>query len=547
MTGTSATAPPTSDLRLWLSADVGVQVNPDRTVASWTDRSGNGNTAVPLDTAPTLVANAINGKPALHFNSGDDLDVADSQSIEIVGDVASYAVVLFEDFATFRGLWAKTKGNIPASIDYYLLPATGVPSFLRGNGTVAGGLNADWGATAGTYMVLGFEMAGQTASHYINGGFAGSGQISVPLADAATDLIIGSRADKVTKLQGDLAELLVFGHGLSSAEREQVFTYLAGKYNQRLVGVAYLPPAVTVLSPTNGATAAVSTPINFQVGVTDTNNPVTQVTFLANGVVLGSATTPPYALSLEALTPGTVTLQAQAVDVWGATGTSAPVVISVTGQGPSSPPTSGLVLWLRADKGVSTNSDGTVSEWADQSGLGNNALQTNSANAPLLVVTNGKPALEFNGTSSQYLQVASTPSVVIQGDISTFCAFNVADVTLAQTLWSKTTNAAPFPWIYSIAVGGDMVFTRGGNSGGTTAYTSTGPVQAGTPAVTGVTVAGSLASHYLDGVPNGSGVLGYAALDAGTPLLIGALDTLANPFSGTLSEAPDLQSDAFGR
>ncbi|MGA2659072.1 MAG: LamG-like jellyroll fold domain-containing protein [Verrucomicrobiota bacterium] len=537
VTGSAATAPPTNDLRLWLSADAGVQANSDHTVASWTDRSGNGNVAIPLATSPTLVQNAINGKPALHFNAGDYLDVATAPSIQIVGDISCYAVVLFEDFAYYRGLCSKTKGNLPASFDYYVLVNTGVPQFFRGNGTAYGAVAADQAVPAGAYMVLGYEMAGQTATHFVNGASAGSGQITAALGDAGTDLKIGTRDDLVTQMKGDIAELLVFGHALSLTEHGQLLSYLGGKYNQRLASVAYLPPTVTILSPTNGATEAVSTPFNLEVSVTDTNNPITQVTFLANGNVVGSATAPPYTLPLEVLSPGTVTLQAQAVDIWGAAGTSAPVVLTVTGQGPATPPASGLVLWLRADKGVTTNSDGTVAEWADQSGLGNNAFQTNSAAAPMLVINaaTSRPALEFNGTSSQYLDVASAPSVVIQGDISSFCAFNVADVATAHTLWGKTTNDFAFPWDYGTVVGGNLFIGRGNNNGVAPVYSS-GAVEPGSPAVAGFTVAGSLASLYIDGEPAGSGVFGYGALDVGTPLRIGSLDDLTNQFAGTISE-----------
>jgi hypothetical protein len=536
VTGSPATAPPTNDLRLWFSADAGVQTS-GGTVSQWNDRSGNGNNAIPLATSPTLVQNAINGKPALHFNAGDSLDVATAPSIEIVGDISCYAVVLFEDFAYYRGLCSKTKGNLPASFDYYVLVNTGVPQFFRGNGTAYGAVAADQAVPAGAYMVLGYEMAGQTATHFVNGAAAGSGLITAALGDAGTDLKIGTRDDGVTQMKGDIAELLMFGHALSPTEHGQILSYLGGKYNQKLVSVAYLPPTVTILSPTNGATEGVSTPFKFEVSVTDTNNPITQVTFLANGNVVGSATKPPYTLPFEFLSPGAVTLQAQAVDIWGAAGTSAPVALTVTGQGPATPPASGLVLWLKADKGVSTNSDGTVAEWADQSGLGNNAVQTNSANAPLLVVdkATGKPALEFNGTSSQYLDVASAPSVVIQGDISSFCAFNVADVATAHTLWSKTTNGLAFPWEYGTVVGGGLLIERGNNNGVAPVYSS-GPVEPGSPAVAGFTVAGSLASLYLDAEPDGTGVFGYGALDMGTPLRIGSLDDLTNQFAGTLSE-----------
>src|SRR5581483_5512798 len=46
-------------------------------------------------------------------------------------------------------------------------------------------------------------------------------------------------------------------------------------------------------------------------------------------------------------------------------------------------PTSGLQLWLKADAGITSNGNsGKVSYWADQSGNGNDATQSDSALQP---------------------------------------------------------------------------------------------------------------------------------------------------------------------
>ena len=534
VTATGLTAPPTNDLRVWFSADVGVQAS-GGSVSQWTDRSGNGNTAMAGSTSPTLVPNALNGLPVLRFVAPEYLDVPTAPSIEITGDMATYVVARFADFSSYRALWTKTKSNIPASFDWYASPNSGVPNFYRGNGTTFAALSGT-AIPAGVGVIVGYEMAGTTASHWLNGLNTVTGTIATALGDGGTDALIGTRGDFVTTFDGDIAELLCFGHGLSAAERGQLLSYLGAKYGLLSARLAVLPPTVTILSPTNGASAGVSNSISIVADVTDTFYPVKQVNFLANGAMIASETNAPYSISLDLLTPGTVTLQAQAVDIWGAIGASEPTVLTITGQGAAAPPTNGLVLWLKADKGVATNSDGTVASWADQSGLGNNAVQTNSANAPILGVNAaGQHGLEFNGTNSQYLDVASSPSVVITGDISSFCAFDAADLATEHTLWSKTLNGAPFPWYFAVAAGGDMVMARG-NSNGVAPVTSSGPVRAASRVVAGFTVAGSLASHFLDGEPNGSGVLGYGAFDQGTTLRIGAFDDLTNQFAGTLSE-----------
>lgn len=61
-------------------------------------------------------------------------------------------------------------------------------------------------------------------------------------------------------------------------------------------------------------------------------------------------------------------------------------------------PTDGLELWFDASRGVGQVS-GVVSQWADQSGHGRNALQTSTNLRPRLVdnALAGKPALVFDG------------------------------------------------------------------------------------------------------------------------------------------------------
>ncbi len=67
-----------------------------------------------------------------------------------------------------------------------------------------------------------------------------------------------------------------------------------------------------------------------------------------------------------------------------------------------------LLLWLRADVGV-TYSGTSVSQWQDQSGNGNNASQTTTANQPVFATNalNGLPAISFTSASAQWLKLSS--------------------------------------------------------------------------------------------------------------------------------------------
>ncbi len=66
--------------------------------------------------------------------------------------------------------------------------------------------------------------------------------------------------------------------------------------------------------------------------------------------------------------------------------------------------TSGSNLWLRADAGVTTNESGLVTAWADQSGQGHDATQSNSSQEAQIIASaiNGHAALAFNGFSDFY-------------------------------------------------------------------------------------------------------------------------------------------------
>ncbi len=70
------------------------------------------------------------------------------------------------------------------------------------------------------------------------------------------------------------------------------------------------------------------------------------------------------------------------------------------GGGGGSVPGAGLQLWLKGDAGLTLNGS-AVSQWADQSGAGRNALQATAASQPLRVLNavNGKPAIQFDGTN----------------------------------------------------------------------------------------------------------------------------------------------------
>jgi hypothetical protein len=86
---------------------------------------------------------------------------------------------------------------------------------------------------------------------------------------------------------------------------------------------------------------------------------------------------------------------------------------------PTAPATNNLVLWMRADTGVTADASGAVSLWEDQSPNGFDAAQIEAASMPKFVTNsvNGKPVIHFDGADDpeqDFLDVVSAPGLDIR-------------------------------------------------------------------------------------------------------------------------------------
>ena len=247
------------------------------------------------------------------------------------------------------------------------------------------------------------------------------------------------------------------------------------------------------------------------------------MTLSANGTTFGTLTSPPYQVSLSLLTPGTVTFTAVATDNWGGQ-TSTSMVATVTGSGNYPLLTNGLRLQLAADLGVTTNADGSVATWADQSASANNAAPTDASTAPLQIpnALNGKPVVRFAASQGHFLLAPGDTSYTA-GDISSFVMLKFNNFSGYRSIWSKTIaegSGLPAPTDWFILTGsGRPNVVRGGNS----VYGSfaAGAVPAGVFQVAGFTASGQAITHYNGYTATGSGTIPQTPVDAGLPLHIG--------------------------
>jgi hypothetical protein len=533
----------TTDLQLWLKADAGVTANDQSGVSAWEDQSGNNNHATqPTDTlSPLRVNGAQNGQPVLRFDGVDDyLSVADAESLSFTGDLTTFFVVKFDDFVTYRAVWAKTANNFPAPTDYYVVPGSGRPQVYRGNGTDVGigSFLSTTALSAGSYLTVGFGIEGSTCSHFLGAQAASTGTLNATAADTDQPLLIGTRGDLFTKMKGDIAEILIYSRALTPTERASVADYLAQKY-----GIVNLLPTVSLDATPAGPTHAAGDILTLTANATDPDGTVANVKFFANGSLLGTATAAPYQIRVALETPGSYDLTAVATDNKDATGTSTTVSRTVSsGAEPTLGVTSSLQLWLKADAGVTTGDGGIVTTWQDQSGQANHATSVDGLTAPVVAdaAVNSRPAIRFDGVDDR-LDVIDSPSVSITGDLTSFFVVKMDDFATFRAVWAKTAGPSgnlPAPTdFYTVPnTGLPKVYRGDGTPANLSFVDGTRALRAGIFELVGFSIAGSSLTHYLGGSENGSGTVTTTTADGDTPLYLGTRHDQFTRLKGDLAE-----------
>jgi alpha-tubulin suppressor-like RCC1 family protein len=164
-------------------------------------------------------------------------------------------------------------------------------------------------------------------------------------------------------------------------------------------------PLVSLTGPTNNSVLVIPTNILLVASSSDSDGTVTDVQFFNGTNLLGTATDQPYSYAWYNTPVGSYALTAVATDNLGVSATSSIVNVTVT------IPTNNLKIWLKADAGVMTNASGLVTNWADQSGQGIDVGQTSTNRQPFFVANglNGKPAIRFSNTATNFLTSTNNP------------------------------------------------------------------------------------------------------------------------------------------
>jgi uncharacterized repeat protein (TIGR03803 family) len=375
-------------MQLWLKADAGVAAD----ISTWADQSGNDNNATQANPSqrPTLVTNALNGWPVMHF------DASQQQYLQLPNVMAS---------AT------SPTGEATAGEIFMVVRSTGTTGSLGGWGGIYGSYYPYNGNIYDDFGTNVWTSLGQPAQDITQYQLYNISSSSSEWTQRFNGLVnydrlvntVSFRASPVLGtsnnifLSGDIAEIIVYNQVLTQAQRDTVNTYLGSKYN-----LYTAPPVPASLTATPLSPGQVS----LQWSVLPRGDHVSYlVERSTDGVSYIQVAAVRDSLSYIDTGLAPATTYTYRVRAQGYTGTSGysnlASTITLLSKGGTDLPLIGMRLWLKADAGLSAGSG--INLWADQSGNDNNATQTIASQQPTLVANgfNGRPVVHFDASKNQ--------------------------------------------------------------------------------------------------------------------------------------------------
>jgi hypothetical protein len=223
---------------LWLDATRGVTKN-GTTVTTWADQSPNTNNAtIPnMGTAPTFVANAFNGMPAIHFDNGASMSIADSTSLRLgTGDFLIEVVVSWTNASNTYGIIfgkaAYTTSPYPGALllaNYPVAPFTVLATQTSINDYVVSGA---MGLNDGTPHLVALQRSGNGLIARLDGlsnafkAFATTDDCSA----VGNPAYIGGQGGGIQQLVGNVAEIVEARGTLSPNQVQAIESHLKAKY-----------------------------------------------------------------------------------------------------------------------------------------------------------------------------------------------------------------------------------------------------------------------------------------------------------------------------
>ena len=228
---------PTTNLRLWLRADAGLTTTTGSVINSnWTDQSSNAISVVRFG-SPILVPNAINGKPAVRFPTNGNYFNTSNTAVTNLTGISYYAVTKFPSTST----------EVFNKMGQYGLHAlnSGSARFFT-NSINNNELQYNNAGIIGNYFIYSGIYNSSNISGALNTTVSSNVNYSSPIPAGGTLYIGGGYNFWSPSLE--IAELIIYNDALNTSQQDQVYNYLAAKYN---LGINPNAPTITSFGTLN--------------------------------------------------------------------------------------------------------------------------------------------------------------------------------------------------------------------------------------------------------------------------------------------------------
>ncbi len=225
---------PAASLAFWIAADR-IEASHGAYVSRWDDLSGHTGALhqVALAAQPVYRTNTIHGLPAVRFEPTHTLTNAGLHAAWPMHDVTVFVVHQVHSLSQDNRVYSM-RPEVNTNRFLAHLPFSGNAYFDCGDFNNGGRISAafDGGTVANVWAMRTQAGAGQQL--WRNGALKASDTTTRPMTPAGRYLEVGN-----SSLDGDLAELLIFGTALDFADLQRVGYYLQQKYG---AGGAYINP-----------------------------------------------------------------------------------------------------------------------------------------------------------------------------------------------------------------------------------------------------------------------------------------------------------------
>jgi hypothetical protein len=249
------TPPSNSNLQLWLKGDAGVTADASNLVSSWADQSGKGRVAT-MSTAsskPTKITNNLNGYPTIRFDGSDYLThnyTGAHKTMFVIGKNKGTGN------RSFLGGRSSTKFGA-----FYLKANTASSGItMEGPTSTDGYYFANYTPSISDKFYLQSATLDESnnntiSSLFVNGSLVNYASAPGFITNPDSFGVIGgswykdSQSDVVTdRIDGDIAEVLIYDSVLSSTDMNTVNCYLSAKYGLYVNNCTYTPPQYSSLA-----------------------------------------------------------------------------------------------------------------------------------------------------------------------------------------------------------------------------------------------------------------------------------------------------------